>query len=85
MTILLWLIETKLGRTVAITGIVLVAVSVSWLAFSNHYYNKGWVAAIAAIAAQDRKAIDARDKALEEVRACRSSGRTWDVVNGVCG
>jgi hypothetical protein len=79
------LIESKIGRTVAITGIVIIAVSISWLAFSNHYYNKGWAAAIAAIAAQDRKAVDAKDKAIETVRACRDSGGTWDVVNGVCG
>jgi len=85
MTILLWLIESKLGRTVAITGIVIITLSASWLAFSNHYYNKGWAAAIHAIAARDQKAVDAKNKALETVKACRDSGHEWDVVNGVCG
>jgi hypothetical protein len=50
-----------------------------------HYYNAGWAAAIHAVAAQDQKAIDATHEALATVKACRDSGRTWDVANGVCG
>ena len=85
MPILLFFIETKFGRTIAITGAIIVGVLIGWLTFKTHYYNQGWAAAIHAIAAQDQKAINERNKALAEVKACRDGGGTWDVINGVCG
>lgn len=85
MTILLWLIETKIGRTTAITGAIIIGVGIGWLVFATHYENIGYAKAIHALAAQDQRAIDAKDKALETVKACRDSGHEWDVSNGVCG
>ncbi len=85
MPSLLFFIETKIGRTIAITGAIIVGVLVGWLAFKTHYYNQGWAAALHAVAAQDAKAISEAQHARETVKACRDSGRTWDVVNGVCG
>lgn len=49
-----------------------------------HFYNKGWNAAVASIAAKDRKANDAADKATANVDACYAGGGTWDAADGVC-
>jgi hypothetical protein len=84
MWILLWFIESKLGRTVAITGLIVIGIGVGWLSFSNHYYNKGWYAALHAVAAQDAKAINEAKNAREIVRQCRDGGGTWDVPSGMC-
>ena len=85
MPFLLFFIETKFGRTIAIAGLITVGIFTGWLVFKTHYYNMGWTAAIHAVAAQDEKAIKEKDDALETVRDCRSRGGTWDVPNGVCG
>lgn len=82
--VFLFLIETKLGRTIAITTAIVVGVLIGWVAFAKHYENIGYQKAIAAVAAQDRKALDHVNTALESVKACRSSGGTWSVPDGVC-
>lgn len=82
--LLLFFIETKLGRTIAITVAIIAGVGIGWLVFAKHYENIGYAKAIHAIAAQDRRAIDARNNALETVKACRDSGRVWNVSDGVC-
>lgn len=84
MPFLLFFIETKIGRTIAITGIIIIAVATSWIVFKTHYYNEGWASAIHAIAAKDEKAIKEKDDALATTRACRARGGTWDVPNRVC-
>lgn len=84
MPFLLFLIETKLGRTIAITAAIAAGVAIGWAIFATHYYNKGWAAAIHAIAAQDKRAIDAAKHARETVESCRDSGGTWDVTSGAC-
>jgi hypothetical protein len=83
--ILLFFIETKLGRTIAISAAIVIGIGVGWLTFSNHYFNKGWTAALHAVAAQDAKAISEAQHAREAVKQCRDGGGTWDVSNGVCG
>jgi hypothetical protein len=85
MPILLFFIETKFGRTIAIVGLLVVGIGTGWLVFKTHYYNMGWAAAIHAVAAQDQKAINEAQHARETVKACRDSGRTWNVADGVCG
>ena len=76
---------TSLGRWI-VGSIVAIGIAVSGYAYLRvHYYNAGWSAAIHAIAAQDQRAINERNKALETVKACRDRGGTWDVVGGVCG
>ena len=85
MAILLWLTDTKIGRTIAITGAIIVGIGIGWLAFATHYENIGYAKAMHAIAAQDAKAISEAQHARETVKACRDGGGTWDVANGVCG
>ena len=82
--ILTFLIETKLGRTIAISGAITIGLLIGWAAFKTHYYNQGWYAHAAAQAAQDEKAIEATNAALATVKACRDGGGTWDVSSGMC-
>lgn len=84
MTILLFFIETKIGRTIAISFFVIIGMLIGWLSFKTYYYNQGFAAALHAIAAQDKRAVDAKNKALEEVRGCRDRGGTWNVSDGMC-
>lgn len=63
---------------------VLAAIGGSVTYWSVHEYNKGWHAAIAAIAKKDQGAIDESIKAKSEVDACYRRGGTWSVVDGVC-
>jgi len=84
MTILLFFIETKIGRTIAITGAIIVGVLIGWVAFRTHYYNQGYNAAIAAVAAKNKEATDAVNKAISDVDACNNSGGQWSTIDGVC-
>lgn len=65
-------------------ALILSAIVGGFLWIKTHYYNRGYAAAVQAIAAQDQRAINARDEALAKVRACRNGGGTWNVTDGVC-
>ncbi len=52
--------------------------------WSVHEYDKGYNAAIEAIAAKDREAVNAVNKAKAKVDECDNGGGTWDTINGVC-
>lgn len=75
-------LSTKLGQIIfeiIIIGIVLV---IAWFWFSTHYYNKGYARAIADIAAQDERAINAAKEAKMLVDACYAAGKRWE--DGQC-
>ena len=84
MAILLFFIETKTGRRLAITGAITIGLLIGWLFFKTHYYNQGWTDGIRAVAIQDGKAINERNKALQEANSCRNGGGHWDISNWVC-
>jgi len=65
-------------------GGFLVATLIGDVAIGIHYYGKGWNAAVAAIAAKDRKANDAAEKGTANVDACDAGGGTWDASSGLC-
>lgn len=65
-------------------GGFLVATLIGDVWIGVHERNAGWNAAVAAIAAKDKEAIDAVNKATSAVDACYSSGGTWDTAGGVC-
>lgn len=50
----------------------------------NKIYNRGYDAAIYAIAKKDKRAIDAADKITKQVDDCFNSNREWDDLSGVC-
>lgn len=55
-----------------------------FLTLKVHYTHIGYDKAIAAIAAEDKEAIDAADQARERVGACRNAGGVWDQSEGKC-
>lgn len=65
--------------------VVAAAGGVGFLGFRSHYTTIGYTRAINEIAAQDREAIDAADRARIRVRACRDAGGVWSTVEGICG
>jgi predicted negative regulator of RcsB-dependent stress response len=84
MWILLWFIESKLGRTVAITGLIVIGIGVGWLSFKTHYENIGYQKAIQQIAKNTKEAKDAVEKAVSDTAACFARGGTPDDTTGVC-
>lgn len=52
--------------------------------FFTSGYNKGWTAAIHAIAAQDQKAVDESNVAKGTVADCFNGGGTWDIASAGC-
>ena len=59
-----------------------IAASATW--WSVHQYNKGYSAAVAAIAAQDKEAVDAINVVRDTMRECRATGGVWSQAGGVC-
>lgn len=70
---------------IALYGGIALAATGGFVAAKIHYENVGYAKAIAAVAAQDKGALDAVRDAKGKVDQCYVSGRSWDVVNGVCG
>jgi predicted negative regulator of RcsB-dependent stress response len=81
---LLFFIETKIGRTIAITGLIVAGVFIGWISFKNHYYNQGYQAAITQVAKNTKEAKDAVDKAVSSSAECFARGGTPDDTTGVC-
>ena len=68
-------------RIVVIGGGIAAAAYGLW---HHKVFNSGWNAAIAAIAAQDRRAIDAARSARAHWRACVDSDGVWNASTGQC-
>jgi hypothetical protein len=75
---------TPIGRWLAGLAILGVLAGGADLYLSVHYYNKGWHAAIAAVAKKDQEALNAVKKSESEVDACYAAGRVWSTTDGVC-
>ena len=78
------LLLSPIGRWVAGIAVIGVLAGAADLYLTVHYYNKGWHAAIAAVAAKDQEALNAVNKSKSDVDACYASGRTWSTTDGVC-
>jgi hypothetical protein len=68
-------------KLIAAAGAVLL-IGVAYWAWHTTIYNRGWHAAIEAVAAQDKEAVDASEKARARVRDCYGSGGVWSA--GTC-
>lgn len=55
-----------------------------YYAIDSHAEERGWNKAIAAIAAKDKRAIDAARKARSSVDDCFAAGGVWDTASGKC-
>ena len=70
-----------------VAGIALLAVSTLgglYWAIDSHAEERGWNKAIAAIAAKDKRAIDAARTARGNVDNCLAAGGVWDTASGKC-
>ncbi|MGY3392923.1 hypothetical protein ACVWW6_005514 [Bradyrhizobium sp. USDA 3311] len=63
---------------------ILLAIAGAIEIFKVHYTNQGYQQALDDIAADNKEAIDAADKARSRVRNCRDAGGVWDAARGVC-
>ncbi len=60
------------------------AVLAAYKIWEYRVYHRGYDAAIAAIAAQDERAINAAKAGRDRYRTCVESGSVWDVTSGEC-
>lgn len=65
-------------------GSVIAALGIGYGGWYIHVYNKGYNAAIAAIARQDAKAIARATAARSAVNECADRGLRWDQSTGKC-
>ena len=65
-------------------GAGIAALAVSYGLWHHKVFNSGWNAAIAAIAAQGRRAIDAARSARANWRACVDGDGVWNASTGQC-
>lgn len=65
-------------------GVLLASLLAVYGVWHHRVYTKGWNAAIAAIAAQDSKAIADATARRSAFKACRDQGKRWDQVTGAC-
>jgi len=72
-----------LWRLIAL-GVLLTGIAGGVTAWSVHQYNKGYAAAISAIAAKDREAVNAVNAGKLKVDECVSRNGEWDTISGVC-
>lgn len=69
---------------VTILGIAITAIVGAYSYWHHTVYQRGYNAAIYAIATKDKEAINAANKISSEVDRCYDSNRSWDAINGVC-
>jgi hypothetical protein len=74
----------SLKLRITIFGAGIAAVLAGYALWHHKVFNSGWNAAIAAIAAQDRRAIDAARSARAHWRACVDGGGVWNASTGQC-
>jgi hypothetical protein len=75
-------LSLKLRIVVTVGGGIVVAATYGL--WHHKVFNSGWNAAIAAIAAQDRRAIDAARSARANWRACVDDDGVWNASTGQC-
>jgi hypothetical protein len=75
-------LSLKLRIVVTVGGIA--AILAAYGLWHHKVFNSGWNAAIAAIAAQDRRAIDAARSARAHWRACVDGDGVWNASTGQC-
>ena len=74
----------SLKLRIAIVGGGIAAITAGYGLWHHKVFNSGWNAAIAAIAAQDRRAIDAARSARANWRSCVDGGGMWNASTGQC-
>lgn len=70
-------------RLLIYVGLV-IAIIAGALTIRQHYINKGYQAALAAVKKQDNIAIDAARKVEKKAAVCTETSGWWDVVEQKC-
>jgi hypothetical protein len=65
-------------------AVITVSVLVGALTIRQHYINKGYASAIAAVKKQDDKAVAAAVKVEKKAAVCTETNGWWDVVEQKC-
>ena len=84
MVWILAILSTTAGRILSGFVALALVVGVSWASFGTYYYQKGWRAGMAAVAAQNAKAIKEANDVQKEVADCFASGGDWDIAGAYC-
>jgi len=84
MSAIVAFLSTSIGRWVAGVGLAVLLLGGAALWIDIRAYNRGYAAAIAKIAAQDKEAVDAVNKAVNRIAECRASGGVWRQATGEC-
>jgi hypothetical protein len=74
----------SLKLRIVIIGGGIAAILATYSLWHHKVFNSGWNAAIAAIAAQDRRAIDAARSARANWRSCIDDDGVWNASTGQC-
>jgi hypothetical protein len=77
------LLGISVSRLVVYAGIAL-AIVVGALTIRQHYINKGYASAIAAVKKQDDKAVAAANKVEKKAAVCTETSGYWDVISQSC-
>jgi redox-regulated HSP33 family molecular chaperone len=72
-----------LAKLLAAAGL-LAALLAAYGAWHHQVYQKGYVAALAAIARGDSRAVGKATEYRNVFKDCRSQGRNWDQTTGKC-
>jgi len=75
---------SKLLAEIIMIGVLVLAVFVGAMAIRQHYINKGYASAIAAVKKQDNIAIDAARKVEKKAAVCTETSGYWDVITQSC-
>lgn len=66
-------------------GAIVIAVVGGFIYVRQHYINVGYQRALAAVAAEDARAVEAKDEVKRhKVGPCFERGGTWNVETGEC-
>lgn len=65
-------------------AVAVVAIIAGGLTIRQHYINKGYASAIAAVKKQDNIAIDAATKVEKKAAVCTEVNGYWDVITQGC-
>lgn len=86
MSIAIWIAEAlgiNVPRLIAYTLVVVLVVGGA-IALKYHYINVGRQRTLDNIASQNKETLADVNEAIAKVDACRTLGRQWDTVDGVC-
>ena len=71
------------ARLIACAIVIAIVVSAA-LAIRQHYINKGYKSAIAAVKKQDDRAVEAASKVEQKATVCTEQNGYWDVITQGC-